>query len=169
MINTNSSTPGLQFWNGETQTNVNIGTVTRDVWNHLAVVRINGVISVYINGVLSDSQVNTQNYANGLMGAGSNPYLAIGFDNGNSSIDSFHGYIDNVHVESAASYSGVPTTYEQPSSDTILLENFDTPSATTSGVIQYTSKTATSFEGCIVVNGDNAISIGSEIVPYSIS
>lgn len=35
-------------------------------------------------------------------------------------------------------------------------------------IIQYTSKTNTSFEGCIVYRGSNTINIGDEIVPYFI-
>ena len=36
------------------------------------------------------------------------------------------------------------------------------------GVIQYTGKTVNSFTGCTVYSGSNTISVGAEIVPYSI-
>ena len=36
------------------------------------------------------------------------------------------------------------------------------------GVIQYTGKTATSFTGCTVYSGSNTLSVGTEIIPYSI-
>ena len=124
-------------------------------------------MKVYVNGGERTSVANTQEYNNGTMGGNnSNPFFAIGYDNG-TIYDPFHGHIDNVHVQSAATYNGMPVTYGQPDQYTLLLENFDTPSATYSGVIQYTSKTATSFEGCTLVNGDNVISNGSEMVPFT--
>ena len=168
MYATDTATPSLAFWNGETQTVISCGTCDRGSWNHVAIERGNGVISVYVNGDQRASAANTQEYNNGTMGNNSNPFLAIGFDN-NTIFDPFHGHIDNVHIQSAATYSGIPTTYGQPDQYTLLLENFDTPSNTYSGVIQYTSKTATSFEGCTFVNGDNVISNKSELVPYTIS
>jgi hypothetical protein len=36
-------------------------------------------------------------------------------------------------------------------------------------LIQYTSKTSTTFEGCSLVNGPDSISAGDELIPYSIS
>lgn len=36
------------------------------------------------------------------------------------------------------------------------------------GVIQYTGKTSTSFTGCTVYSGSNTLSVGTEIIPYSI-
>jgi hypothetical protein len=36
------------------------------------------------------------------------------------------------------------------------------------GVIQYTGKTVNSFTGCTVYSGSNTISVGTEIVPYSV-
>ena len=36
-------------------------------------------------------------------------------------------------------------------------------------VIQYTSKTATSFEGCTLYSGPNSISVSDELVPFTIN
>jgi len=36
------------------------------------------------------------------------------------------------------------------------------------GVIQYTGKTVNSFTGCTVYSGSNTVSVGTEIVPYSV-
>ena len=167
MNNTDTATPLLSLWNGETQGVTTCGTCNRGSWNHIAIERKDGVMKVYVNGGERTSVANTQEYNNGTMGGNnSNPFLAIGYDNG-TIYDPFHGHIDNVHVQSAATYNGMPVTYGQPDQYTLLLENFDTPSTTYSGVIQYTSKTATSFEGCTLVNGDNVISNGSEIVPFT--
>lgn len=166
MNNTDTATPLLSLWNGETQNSRSCGTCNRGSWNHIAIEREDGVIKVYVNGSERASAANTQEYNNGTMGNNTNPFFAIGFDNA-TSYDSFHGHIDNVHVQSAATYNGMPATYGQPDQYTLLLENFDTPSTTYSGVIQYTSKTATTFEGCTFVNGDNNITNGSEMVPFT--
>ena len=166
--NTNSATPTVRLWNGQDQSIRNAGTCNRGSWNHLALERLDGELTVYLNGVGTLSQPNTQDYSNGQMGNNTNPYFAIGFDNITSVYDGFHGFIDNIHVQSAAAYAGLPATYEQPNSYTILLENFDTPSNTYAGVIQYTSKTATSFEGCTYYNGENVIANGSEVIPFTI-
>ena len=166
--NTNSATPTVRLWNGQDQSIRNAGTCNRGSWNHLALERLDGELTVYLNGVGTLSQPNTQDYSNGQMGNNTNPYFAIGYDNITSVYDGFHGFIDNIHVQSAAAYAGLPATYEQPNSYTILLENFDTPSNTYAGVIQYTSKTATSFEGCTYYNGENFIANGSEVIPFTI-
>jgi len=41
-------------------------------------------------------------------------------------------------------------------------------SGSTSGIIQYTSKTATTFNGCTVYNGSSTITNGSEVIPFVI-
>jgi hypothetical protein len=36
-------------------------------------------------------------------------------------------------------------------------------------VIQYTSKTANTFDGCTLVRGNNSIANGHELIPFAIS
>ena len=64
-------------------------------------------MKVYVNGGERTSVANTQEYNNGTMGGNNQPFFAIGYDNG-TIYDPFHGHIDNVHVQSAATYNGMP-------------------------------------------------------------
>jgi hypothetical protein len=68
------------------------GSVSANVWTHIAVSRANGIIRSFKDGVLQQSAANTTSYAN--PGA---PYPYIGASYGVST-DSFKGYIDDFRI-----------------------------------------------------------------------
>ena len=97
--------------------------------------------------------------------------MGIGDSNYSIGLDCFNGYIDEVHTSSNARYESdftPPTTQGRPGQYTLSYDNFDTPVAGTSGVIQYTGRSANTFTGCVQYRGDNQISEGAEIVPFTI-
>ena len=56
-----TSTANQIGWKDNT-TNVVTGTVTQNVWNHVAVARANGILRMFINGIQVSSGANTTNY-----------------------------------------------------------------------------------------------------------
>jgi hypothetical protein len=87
----------------DNNTNVVTGTVTQSAWNHVAVVRSNGTMKLYINGSSVSTGANSTNY--------SVPFTYIG-----SSFDSyaFNGYIDDLRITKG--YARYTTTFTPPTS-----------------------------------------------------
>jgi hypothetical protein len=73
-------------WKDNT-TNVVTGSVTLSTWNHVAVVRSSGTMTMYINGTSTSSSANSTNYtvAFRLIGASFDPLA-------------FNGYIDDLRI-----------------------------------------------------------------------
>jgi len=72
--------------------------VTFNAWNHIALVRSAGTISIYINGFVAYTGTNTQNYTAGI--------IRIGTDGGGTNYP-YTGYISNLRiVNGVAVYSG---------------------------------------------------------------
>ena len=85
-----------------------------DEWGHLAAVRLNGVITLYLNGVSIGSDSSSDAAAS--FNDDSNP-LRIGGDNYSDSTYDYHGYISNLRVcKGHAVYQGnfTPPTRELP-------------------------------------------------------
>ena len=174
-----SSTSSLKFWNGETGTFDTIsGFISENTWYHVSIVRKNGTIKVYLNGVEKASRSNSQDYtttgaaaAGNAWGTGGTAFFDIGSHNIATGYDTFHGYIDDVSVSTVARRDGnfnVPTAPATVDSNTILYDNFDTIIPSYTGVIKYTGRSPSTFTGCTLHNGDNQIVSGSEIVPFTI-
>ena len=83
---TTTPSGGVIGWK-ENTSYVVTATVTTSAWQHVAVVRNNGIISMYINGTLSSTATNTTNYTV--------PFKYIG-----SSYDSLYwnGYMDDLRI-----------------------------------------------------------------------
>jgi hypothetical protein len=73
-------------WKDNT-TNVVTGTVTQSTWNHVAVVRSSGTMTLYINGTSVSTGSNSTNYTVSFK------YIATSFDP-----FSFNGYIDDLRI-----------------------------------------------------------------------
>ena len=96
-------TGGVIGWK-ENTSYVVTATVTTNAWQHVAVVRNSGIISMYINGALSSTATNTTNYTV--------PFKYIG-----SSYDSLYwnGYMDDLRITNGiARYTSAftPPTYK---------------------------------------------------------
>jgi hypothetical protein len=80
------------------------GTVNANTWYHVAIVRSDSVVTVYLNGVQVDSQTRAGNYNN------TSDVFQIADDNTAANIP-FTGYISNLRViKGTAVYSGTSTT-----------------------------------------------------------
>jgi hypothetical protein len=117
----------VAWYHGSNPYSFSAATVTGNQWNHIAVVRNSGTITIYINGVGSGSVFNTATVATGFT-------PLIGTWNG-TSLYQFFGYITNVRVAKQALYtanfapSGIPLTVNsQLSTTTQLLLNMRTAS-----------------------------------------
>lgn len=62
-----------------------------NAWSHIAAVRKNGVITVYVNGISGGSTSNTENF-------GSSIALTVGGTSNNNSSGSFRGNVDEVRI-----------------------------------------------------------------------
>lgn len=83
-----------------------IGSVVVNQWQHLAIVRSNGLLQGYVGGIRSASTASTYAYTStNVLYLGSNP---------NTVSQDFNGYIDDLRISRVARYSG--TTYNQPNS-----------------------------------------------------
>jgi hypothetical protein len=71
-----------------------------DTWNHVAVVRKSGVITIYTNGVPGNPVANTTDFNNTVM------VPTIGQYSHNSSQLMFSGLLDSVRYTKAARYNG---------------------------------------------------------------
>ena len=81
-------------------------TVILNAWTHLAVVRLNGVIKLYINGVADTATLTSTNQV------GSGGLLRIG---GNGNGEEFNGYLDEVRfTEGYARYTSNFTVPDAP-------------------------------------------------------
>jgi hypothetical protein len=121
--------PGGQvaWYHGSNPWSFSATTVTANQWNHVAVVRNAGTITLYINGVGSGSVFNTNTVTTGI-----NPL--IGSWDGTATYQ-FYGYLTNLRVARQAIYtanftpSGIPLTVNsQGSTTTQLLLNMRTAS-----------------------------------------
>ena len=167
----------IVFWNGADDSYTNCGNLSIN-WTHFAIVRSSGTIKVFVDGVQKASKPNTQDYsvsgaaaAGNAWGTGANAMLNIGDNNISTGLDTFNGYIDEIHTSNIARYTSnftPPTVRQQPDAYTTSFDNFDYPVASYSGVIKYTGKTANTFTGCTVHSGSNQIASGSEIIPTTI-
>ena len=83
-----------------------VTAISVNTWTHVAIVRINGTLKVYVNGTLSTSAADTNNYL------AINP-LIIGTNN-TYNLEFFSGYISNLRiVKGVGVYTGnftVPTS-----------------------------------------------------------
>lgn len=107
------------YTNGAIQ--INGGAVTTSSWNHVALVRYNGVTQLYLNGVQT-----------GLSYSDSNNYVIspvkIGNRFDNLANTGFNGYIDEVRISNIARYTTTFTVTNiafQSDLDTVLLAHFD--------------------------------------------
>ena len=167
----------IVFWNGADGSLTNCGNLSTN-WTHFAIVRSSGTIKVFVDGIEKASKSNTQNYtaagataAGNAWGTGGSAMLNIGDNNISTGLDTFNGYIDEIHTSNIARYTSnftPPTVRQQPDSYTTSFDNFDYPVTAYSGVIKYTGKTANTFTGCTVQRGSNQITSGSEIIPIDI-
>ena len=114
------------WWTGSNPYPVSAIAVTPNQWNHIAVVRNAGTVTIYINGVGSGSVFNTN-----IVTTGINPLIGT-YDGANYQ---YFGYLTNLRVAQQALYtanftpSGVPLTVNsQGSSTTQLLLNMRTAS-----------------------------------------
>lgn len=84
--------------------------LSSDSWSHIAVVRTNNIIRMYIDGQYSSNSIITSIYP-----SLDNMPLRLGVD-GSSQENPFFGYIDQVMIFSAAKYRGnfIPSEYTEP-------------------------------------------------------
>ena len=144
-------------------------------WHHIAIQRKDGFIKMFLDGTPvgnNPTRPNTQDYTGTNFGAGSTGIWRLGHDNYTTVMEDFSGHIDELRISDIARFdvNGFTPQTEQyvVDANTKVLENFDTSSTSYSGVIKYTGKTANSFTGCTLHNGDNQIKAGSEMVPFTI-
>jgi len=91
----------LALWNGTFYSS--IIDVPLDVWSHVAVSRVNGVLKFFINGELSGTAQDSTNYTQ------NNGPTTIGSDTGDFN-QPFKGYIDEIRVtNNVARYTGTFT------------------------------------------------------------
>ena len=128
----NSTT--ISFYSAGVNTQRTISAIATGEWNHFAVVRSAGNISIYWNGVrqgvaFANSTTNT--------GAG----LIIGADRINSILYPFHGYIDEIRISKVARYTSnfTPSTTAFPNADGTLEASL-LPSSPSAGDIVYSNK-----------------------------
>ena len=96
-------------------------TVVLNQWNAIAVVRRNGILTMYVNGVSVLSVANTTNFTQTLS------YSGLGNDT--TLRDPVYGYIDEFRISNIARYTGNYTPATQPfvnDSNTQCLIHFDT-------------------------------------------
>ena len=86
--------------NGTYPALVSTSTITYNTWTHLAVVRSNGVIRLYVNGVSEGGTFASTAVLN--QGAGSSWVSSLGDSIGTSSLN---GFISNLRVERSARYT----------------------------------------------------------------
>jgi hypothetical protein len=122
-----SPTGQVAWYHGNNPWSFSSATVTTNKWNHVAVVRNAGTVTIYINGVGSGSVFNAN-----AVGVGFNPL--IGSWNGTATYQ-FYGYLTNLRVAKQAIYtadftpSGIPLTVNsQGSTTTQMLLNMRTAS-----------------------------------------
>lgn len=101
---------GQVLWRNNTGSgayNLNGGTLTPNVWSHVAVSRdVDGMLRMFVNGVLIQSRANSTTRT--LLGPGG---VNIGGSLGFNTVD-FSGYIDEVRVTKKCRYTGnfpIPT------------------------------------------------------------
>ena len=89
-----SNSDAWRFYGGSTATQTNVFTIPLNTWSHVAVERVNGVVTVYVNGAVATSTSLSGNYDT----TGS---LIYG-DAGVGTITSFWGYIDESRISTEA-------------------------------------------------------------------
>ncbi len=96
----------------------------RNTWQHLAVTFNNGVVKVYVNGVLVDTATR------GLINYANSPTLALG--NWPEGGRKFNGLIDELHISTNIRYDGnfTPALRETADMNTFGLWHFDEASGT---------------------------------------
>jgi PKD repeat protein len=102
----NASSNSWVFYMGNAAANkTDIFTIPLNMWNHVVIERINGVITVYINGTAATSKTMAGNYDT------NNPVIH-GYIGGSS--NSFTGYIDESRISTAYRWgkSYTPPVYE---------------------------------------------------------
>ena len=125
------ATSSLKFWNGETGTFDTIsGFISQNTWYHVSIVRKNGTIKVYLNGLEKASRSNSQDYtvagasaAGNAWGSGGTGMIDFGSDNIATTYDTFNGYIDDISISSVARRDGnfnAPTTPAIVDGNTII-------------------------------------------------
>jgi len=104
-----------------------------NAWNHIAVVRNSGTITVYINGVSGGSSANSTNFT-------ATSYFMGAFINASASPNAYYGYLSNYRiVGGTAVYTAAftpPTTPLTAIANTSLLANF-----TNAGIYNSTAQT----------------------------
>jgi hypothetical protein len=91
-------------------------------WNHVAVVRNSGTITMYLNGVSVASVSNAST-----LGSSGQPITTASFPGGNGGSGIFPGYISNVRITTTAVYTAgftPPTAPLTAITGTVLLESF---------------------------------------------
>lgn len=116
----------VAWYHGSNPWSFSAATVTVNQWNHIAVVRNAGTITIYVNGVGSGSVFNTATVVTGI-----NPLIGTW----DGSQYQFFGYLTNLRIAKQALYtsdfipSGIPLTVSsQGSTTTQLLLSTKTPS-----------------------------------------
>jgi len=106
-------------------------SVVLSVWQHIAAVRVSGVLNIYINGVLQGTQAFTNNLTtnNGVIGA-----------NTSGSSEFYQGYISNLRVVKSAVYTGAftpPAAPPLPATNLSFLLNVQTSTNRISDATSY--------------------------------
>ena len=122
-----SPTGQIGWYHGSNPWSFSSATVLANNWNHLAVVRNSGVITLYVNGVGSGAVFNTNTISTTI-----NPL--IGSWDGTATYQ-FYGYLTNLRVARQALYTSNFTPITRPltvnsqgSSNTVLLLNMKSAS-----------------------------------------
>jgi hypothetical protein len=102
---------------------LNNSALSYNTWYHLAIVRHNGVIKLYVDGTAQTTTYTTSD----TVGSGNNNKITIGgLDNGSGT--EFNGHIDEVRVSNTARYTtnfNRPTTPFANDTNTVVLLHMD--------------------------------------------
>jgi len=94
----NTTGTGISAWNSITSTlTAGSTSINHNIWNHVAFVRSNGVIKIYLNGVSIASGTFSSNFSNVIQ-------PNIGFQNETGLNRFFNGYLDDYRVTRGARY-----------------------------------------------------------------
>lgn len=95
--------------NGGTYPIISSTSLVASVWSHVAICRVNGQLSMYINGALVGSSADTNDYSS------FNVNMSIGFQNSGSARYPFTGVLDEIRItKGIARYNGAFTPPTKP-------------------------------------------------------
>lgn len=115
--------------------------ITVNSWNHVAVVRNNGDIKIYVNGVADATVYNYTGIIRQYNGVTSNISIGASFGGSSNRTYYFEGYISNVRlITTYPVYDYINQVYNTPSA--VYTSNFTTPTAPLSSEIYAGYRTA---------------------------